>query len=278
MKKTKKILLIFTAALLSCMMLTSCDDSKNDNDISGLPDMLANGLEIATLTFDSSFNDEADSLMQELYMSDVAIFPDSIVEVMNTLTGLNFAVKISYENNALYVEWTGRSDLFADFAELTPREEFSFVSAEALRWFMLDSLWCTLIDNYGSVISSVYYVTNHAHDDITDPSPFNFGAPYRGSPFYGNKTPTVFSNELYFLDGDTEKDTLTVNMNNGDFAVFSVENLEVAIYGFEIVGNTIHVLDESYEVPVIVFTVTIIDSYNLQRNDTGGVFKYIEQQ
>jgi hypothetical protein len=262
------------------MMLSSCDNSNdNGSDVTEEPQIPEAGLASAMLIFDSSFSQGRESLTHELHMSDANIFPGNIIEIMNLLTGLNFAVSVFFEDGVFFVEWNSNSDIFVDFSEIQTRDEFSFTNAEALRWFMLDSLWRTLTENYPE-ISDIYFVTNHIHASIVEPSPFSSDTPYRGSPFYTGQTEqavnddsVVFSNELYYLDGDIYKGTLTVNLENGDFAVFNAEELEVDIFGFEIIGDNINVLDESGDEAVIVFTVTIIDKYTLQRNDSGEVFK-----
>ena len=302
----KRTLIILLAALIICVAFTSCNGSDNGNEgMVQIPGMGDDGLASAMLIFDSSFGDGRESFTQELFMSDVGIYPDDIVEALDLLTGLNFAVKISYDDGIFIVEWRGESDVFSAFNAVSPREEFSFANVEALRWFMLDSLWHTLMMNFPEV-SVTYFVTNHIHDTIVEPSPFNYAEPFKGSPFYtegrgaspssgrpsnnpsdgspgdspsqtpdSNDDDIVFSNMPYHIGGNANNDALTVNLENGDLAVFDAENFEVNIYGFEFVGNDIHVLDESGSEDVIVFTITVINKHTLQRNDTGEMYRVI---
>jgi hypothetical protein len=166
------------------MVLAACGSPDNQNNNNGNNDRPGESLANATLIFDSSFAEGKESLVQEPHMSDENIYPENIAEVMTILTGLDFVVRISVEDGALFVEWNGASDLFKELDAVEPREEFSFNSTEAMRWFMLDSLWRTFMENYSSEITDVFYVTSHIHDDITTPSPFDYNAPYKGSPFY----------------------------------------------------------------------------------------------
>jgi len=276
-KLMRKVFIFFTAVLMLCAALSSCyDPNKTETSVKDVSEeFVGGGFSSATLVFDFSFGAGAEHYTEEPYMSDSDMSAEAIVEIMTLLTGINFDVRVSYDDGRYFAEWGANSDIFAEFNAVNIRDEFSFADVAALRWFMLDSMWRTLLVNFGS---EIYFVTNRAHDDIVVPSPFSHSEPFRGSPFYTGFSLDfpIFSNELYYLDGDIEKDTLTVNFNNGDFAVFDVDKSEVSIYGFEIVDNIIQVLDESGETPVVVFTVAIVDKHTLQHGDSGEIFKIAE--
>jgi len=275
----KKTLMSLTLVLVLCLTLVSCGGSNGGGDDNkGMPRIAGGGMASVKLLFDISFSEGKDALIEELYMSDSAIYPADVVGTMEILTGLSFAVNITFTDGAFTIEWTRGSDLFKDFADVQLREEFHFNNAEALRWFMLDSMWRTL----GSIfdIGDIYYITNHVHDSVVEPSPFDYNTPYKGSPFYSENrviqgADKIYSDEPYYLDGVAEADSLSADLVSGDFAFYDTKNSAVHIYGFEIVGDKINVIIEVGENAGIAFTVTIVDRETLKRDDTGEIFKRV---
>lgn len=111
--------------------------------------------------------------------------PEVLVRGLEEVTDLYFAVEISTdENGDIWVDWDETSSLFAGPSD-NQSEEFFFYDNVNFNWFMLDSLWTTLVRNYNA---EVYYTMNGGlplyieyHDPIqTIPNDM----PYQGSSFY----------------------------------------------------------------------------------------------
>ncbi len=110
-----------------------------------------------------------------------------LVEGLSALTGLDFFVTIEPMEGGLLVDWAADSTLIANLDDREQSEHFFFYDSDAMRWFMLDSLWRTLRENIGA---DVYYRMNGGEDlvlpDMEPVSAIPADIPYMGSAFYFN--------------------------------------------------------------------------------------------
>ncbi|NYB73649.1 hypothetical protein HZF24_05790 [Sedimentibacter hydroxybenzoicus DSM 7310] len=81
--------------------------------------------------------------------------PDILAESLSELTGLDFFVDFTENDNAIYADWSPDSTLVANLDDREQKEEFFFFDADSMRWFMMDSLWMTLKENLGA--EDIYY-------------------------------------------------------------------------------------------------------------------------
>lgn len=60
------------------------------------------------------------------------------------------------------MDWAADSTLIAGLDDREQKEEFHFFDADSMRWFMMDSLWQTLKENFNR---DIYYTMNGVKGD-----------------------------------------------------------------------------------------------------------------
>lgn len=112
--------------------------------------------------------------------------PQILMDALSELTGLDFEGEAYSLQGGIYVEWSNFSTLVTGLDGREQKEGFFLYDTESLRWFMMDSLWYTMQENFGDV--PVYY-SQEGRDDLTfdDLGPvlsLDTTAPYMGSNVY----------------------------------------------------------------------------------------------
>ena len=143
---------------------------------------------IATLCVDfSGGNPDLDIRQYELGYSG-ELTPDMLVKGLTALTGLDFAADAVVAQMGFSVDWKNDSSLFGGLEDVPQGGEFEFYDVDSTRWFMMDSLYRTLLENFDE--DAVYYTMDGgmelAFDDLYPVNVFPMGIPYEGSPFYFN--------------------------------------------------------------------------------------------
>lgn len=132
--------------------------------------------------------DDPDSISRYELGFDEEITPELLMKGLSNLTGLDFDGVVFAEPNGIYVEWDDFSTLVTGLDGREQNEEFFMSDTESLRWFMMDSLWYTLRENFGDV--NVYYTRKGENQLIFDNKgpqvSFDFDSPYQGSNYYLN--------------------------------------------------------------------------------------------
>ena len=108
---------------------------------------------------------------------------ETLAEGLSSWTGLDFSVSVAKSDLSVAVDWAARSALLAGGK---PNGDFNLSGAETREWFMLDSLWRTITENFGEL--DVYYTMNGGKElkvpTIGYPSVFPLDIPYLGCQFY----------------------------------------------------------------------------------------------
>ncbi len=124
----------------------------------------------------------------------VELDPFELADALSALTGLSFELD-GWTNGGSYVsvDWSAESSLFVGPPD-PQNEDFFFFDIDTLRWFMLDSLRRTLIENLD--LEEVYYTMNDGEDLVfdqlsavatyPDPAVLPADEPFMGSAFYHN--------------------------------------------------------------------------------------------
>lgn len=199
MRNMKKLLTIIVAF---CMLLTGCSDDKDIAATSSKTTLEANTSSDSKKT-DKSQTDsvsDAESKIATLYTNadgtsnfDVVEFEytgefsiDVLANGLSQVTGLDFFLSYSVEPEGIYIDWENSSTLIANLDEREQKEQYYFFDADSLRWFMMDSLWKTLTENFGDV--DVYYTMNGGNslvfNDLSPVNKFPSDIPYMGYEFY----------------------------------------------------------------------------------------------
>lgn len=156
--------------------------------------------------------------------------PEKLLEGLTNLTGLDFYANVTRTQMGILVDWKKDSTLIANLDDREQKEEFHFFDADSLRWFMMDSLYRTLIGNFGE--EDVYYSMDGEKelkfDELSPSNLFPIKIPYQGSPFYyahvdgrgfiyNEDEASVFLNEQLTEAGyDLSKTALIANEDGGD--------------------------------------------------------------
>lgn len=118
-----------------------------------------------------------------------------LAQGLSELTGLDFIITATETEESIAVDWSADSTLLRPLDEQDLRGEYAFYDADALRWFMLDSLWWTLSENLGCEL--ILYSMNDGEDlslpglYLTDQFAAHFTADY----------PFVYSGTLLAHEG-----------------------------------------------------------------------------
>ena len=113
--------------------------------------------------------------------------PQALAEALSLWTGLDFTLNAaSVEETAITVDWAADSTLVAGLDDREQKEDFFFYDQDSLRWFMMDSLYQTLLANFS--VGEVYYTMDGGQglsfDELYPVSAFPADISYLGSPFY----------------------------------------------------------------------------------------------
>ncbi|MGI5885262.1 MAG: hypothetical protein ACOX83_09935 [Candidatus Spyradocola sp.] len=143
--------------------------------------------ETVTLYADFSAGAEAtDGLLQ----TQTATIPErtasALADALSAWTGLDFTLQAAtLEGNALTVDWAADSTLVAGLDDREQKEDFHFLDADSLRWFMLDSLYRTLSENLE--VESIFYTMDGGQELVLEGlapvQAFPLGEPYQGSAY-----------------------------------------------------------------------------------------------
>ncbi|MDR1209528.1 MAG: hypothetical protein LBK41_04345 [Clostridiales bacterium] len=175
-------------ALMAALMLAGCGAAEDGKPAPATDTAKpANYGITADLVADFTFGlSDADAARMGLvstyiYAYDGDLTPQKLTEGLERMTGLTFGARVSTDGAACVVRFAEDSDLFAD--ETPGRSFFAFSSADEMRWFMLDSLWRTVVANLAAE-RVVFRAEGGGDLSVVGMSPVGvFGAdePYPGS-------------------------------------------------------------------------------------------------
>lgn len=108
---------------------------------------------------------------------------EDLAEALSELSGLEFLISAAVDGDTITIDWSADCALFAGGE---PKDGFAFPSGEARCWFLLDSLWSTVMKAFGT--DEIYYTMDGGKalrvPEIAYPEEFPPDIPYLGSPFY----------------------------------------------------------------------------------------------
>lgn len=107
--------------------------------------------------------------------------PEVYAAALSELTGLDFIITATWYGTDLYVDWNSKSTLIAGLDNREQKQEFFFYDHASLSWFMMDSLWQTLLMNFD--INDIYYTMNGG-DALTPMDLYPISSIPTDSPYY----------------------------------------------------------------------------------------------
>jgi len=181
----KKSILFTSLTILLCLALSACS-SANGKDSTQSE---SQGTEI---TLYANFATGCVEGMEgELIKTKTVTIPEvtaeAIAKELSAWSGLDFTLNsATVSENILTVDWSADSTLIANLDDREQKEDFHFFDADSLRWFMMESLYQTCMENMD--ISEIYYTMDGGKElffeDLSPTSVFPKEVPYMGSPFY----------------------------------------------------------------------------------------------
>ncbi len=153
-----------------------------------------------------------------------------LADALSELTGLDFFLSDVTEDFETYtVSWADNSTLIANPVDIAQKEEFFFSDADSMRWFMMDSLYKTIMENIEAI--EVFYMAEGGQelsfDELSPVNAFGTTVPYMGSSFYYNHADDVWedvviydntadqwSQGTWFLNGDINSDYIVLDTNS----------------------------------------------------------------
>ncbi len=121
------------------------------------------------------------------YYYDDELTVEMLADGLSELTGLDFYLsEVVEDNGSATIRWSDDSTLIANLDSRVQKEEFFFYDADSMRWFMMDSLYKTIIEN--TDVTEVYYLASDGEElwfeELYPINTFETSAPYQGSDFY----------------------------------------------------------------------------------------------
>ncbi len=112
---------------------------------------------------------------------------ENLAKELSNWTGHDFIINnVDMSDNAIKVDWSAKSTLISNAAPSKMIEEFHFYDVDSMRWFMMDSLYETILANFGE--KEVYYSMDGGKELVFEylyaNNVFPIDIQYMGSPFY----------------------------------------------------------------------------------------------
>jgi hypothetical protein len=114
---------------------------------------------------------------------------EKLAQGLSELTGLDFYITAQHSNDNLkeiVIDWDLDSTLIANLDDREQKDEFFLFDEDSMHWFMMNSLWCTVIKNLD--YENVYYTMNGGcdleFDELYPIKKLPGDIPYMGSAFY----------------------------------------------------------------------------------------------
>ena len=186
MKNSKKIL----ASILGlCILLCGCGQSETSSESPEQvePTAVMKTALLYTNIYTGSDIDDFQTHPFE-YTGDLTV--EKLAQGLSELTGLDFFITEtpSSEPNEITIDWALDSTLIANMDGREQKEEFFLYDTDSMSWFMMDSLWRTVMENFE--VKNIYYTMDGGQELILDEkelsgtNEFPSDIPYMGSSFY----------------------------------------------------------------------------------------------
>lgn len=251
----KKISIFLALAMLVCL-LTACGDGSpsapsgavNQNEMSQTNETQTN--ETQTNILYCAFYGTDDEHVREypIEYTGAPKSPEELADALTELSGICFDVTVNQIEEGLTVDWAASSTLFSVESPDEKSEEFHFFDYDSCAWFMMDSLWLTLTENFGA--ENIYYTMDGGQELVLDKlsssiTEFPSDVPYMGSDFYeahadvrGEDDLSVYARTegLWRLDGSL--DSASIYMDGlGGFTMYYASGSTEAVGRLECIDE-----------------------------------------
>ncbi len=195
----KKNSLYIGLTLLLCFALAACDNASTDTTSNDTGNTLSFALQNQSQDIDNLDIDlyasfaagsvQADEL--DLIKTKAITVPEITAEIiameLSEWSGLDFTLDdVKQSEKTLTIDWSVDSTLIANLDDRTQKEDFYFFDSDSMRWFMMDSLYQSCMENMN--IDEVYYTMDGgkelSFEELYPVAIFPTDVPYMGSSFY----------------------------------------------------------------------------------------------
>ncbi len=195
----KKNSLYIGLTLLLCFALSACDNASTDTTSNDTDNTLSFALQnqshdIDNLDIDLYVSFAAGSVQVDeldLIKTKAITVPEITAEIiameLSEWSGLDFTLDdVKQSEKTLTIDWSVDSTLIANLDDRTQKEDFYFFDSDSMRWFMMDSLYQSCMENMN--IDEVYYTMDGgkelSFEELYPVAIFPADVPYMGSYFY----------------------------------------------------------------------------------------------
>jgi hypothetical protein len=183
----RKNILCIGLTILFCFALSACSSTNVSNSTSTQSEPQEKEITLyANFASGSAQAQELDRIKSKTVTVE-EITAKSIAEKLSQWSGLDFTINSeTVSETSLTVDWSLDSTLIANLDDREQKEDFTFFDEDSMRWFMMDSLAQTCMENMN--ISEVYYTMDKgkelSFEGLYPVSIFPKDTPYMNSPFY----------------------------------------------------------------------------------------------
>ncbi len=112
---------------------------------------------------------------------------ETIAKELSKWSGLNFAINdFTLKGKEIFIDWSPSASFFSSKMPTIPKKTFRFKNINTLAWFMLDSLYISLLENFD--LTSIVYTMDGGKklviDNLSPINEFPLNQAYKGSKAY----------------------------------------------------------------------------------------------
>lgn len=172
------------AAMAGALLLTSCQVQPGTEAAAGQTSETGESARTGTLLMDFTAGSNVEDVRPvEL---DTGIALTDLCSTLEEITGIQFAFTVATDETGCTVTWQEDSALVQGETPQDEKQDYVFYDDDLLRWFILDTVWRNLTEEFG-VAQVVYHGPDGAALALEEPWPlgdFDLSQPYRGSAWY----------------------------------------------------------------------------------------------
>lgn len=269
MKIKTRILVGLITMLMPLTLLSACksevessSDSKASSKTSSMTSQTSTTTETskdteknATLVTDMSLGNGSTKKHQFSYSGTLTV--EIMAQGLSELTGLNFAIKESKsDNGSISVDWSTESTFIAGLGETVQKDEFFMFESESLTWFMLNSMYQTILENNGGNVD-VYYSMDGwkpIMNDVFDSNGYPVDIPFTGNS--GGRGDIIDDDSANF----TYAEEFTISGDSGE-AITPAEAAQITFNSMRDNGSIPQYSDE------VQYTMTLVDLMNINGDE-----------
>ncbi len=190
-----------------------------------------------TLVADFSSGSVEPNWKEYPYENDGSRTVEAMAAGLTELTGLDFTLKAVevVDSKTIKVDWAANSTLVGGLDDRDFKEGFNFFDADSLNWFMMDSLYQTILKNIAGT-EEVFYTMDGGKElvfrELYPTKAFTLDTPYMGSAFYFAHTDGLGEDDPANIDpaslewaGDFTNGPVALNIvnYNGESFIFTFD-------------------------------------------------------